>query len=90
MLDELRLSGRYAGLAARAADKARKLAAAPRCPPPFPQLLDWYFRQRLGEEIPGDLDALARDLGLNGRVELDRLLGNDWLYYRIEETPAGE
>jgi hypothetical protein len=53
-------------------------------------VLDWYFRERLGEEVPDDLDALARDLGLNGRVELDRLLGNDWLYYQIEETPADD
>jgi hypothetical protein len=81
MVHLLKLSGRYCGLAARAASKAASLSAddAIASAPPPPVLLSWYG-QRHDDVSLGNLDGLVADLGLASRQELYRLLAREYLY----------
>ncbi len=87
LLDELRLRGDYARLAARGRDKQERLAAQgldhpePEDAGVVPaQLLAWYFEGRLGRSLPDDIEAAARELGFADRTEFYRALLREYLY----------
>ena len=87
LLDELRLRGDYARLAARGRDKQERLAAqgldqaqAEDVGVVPAQVLAWYFEGRLGRPLPDDIEAAARELGFEGRTDLYRALLREYLY----------
>ncbi|MCP4764956.1 MAG: hypothetical protein GY875_01660 [Gammaproteobacteria bacterium] len=77
LLDELRLSGDYPALKARASTKAAHGAASARELVPA-QLLSWYFESMLGERIPADLDQYLAALGIERREDFYRMLGDHY------------
>ena len=86
-LDELRVHGRYAGLATRADEKKRSLdaisAAAPvRDEAALLQAVVWYFEDRLGREIPTDIEAYARGAGYADATSFRRAVWREYLYRR--------
>lgn len=87
LLDELRVSGRYAELAARARAKAETLAsdseAHARNVPNTAELRAWYFESRLGRAIPDDIQSYAETLGYSTPAELDRALLQEFVYSRM-------
>ncbi len=95
LVDALRLSGRYAGLAERARDKQRVLASRGledpepgRLGPAPAQLLAWFFERRLGEAIPDDVDGFAQRLGFTGKSDFYRELLREYLYLSCKGEPA--
>jgi hypothetical protein len=91
LLDELRLRddyGRFAGRARRKQDRLRALGLDHPTPQDAgvtsAQLLAWYFEGRLGQPLPDDVEAAARELGFANRAELYRALLREWLYHREE------
>jgi len=88
LLDELRLRNEFARFAERARDKQQLLEAQglehARAEAP-PALRAWYFKQRLGQPLPDDIDAAARELGFADRADFDRALRREWVYLdRVE------
>lgn len=86
-LDELRVRGRYARLAARADEKNRSLNAMPKTTsmPDEAALLQamvWYFEDRLGCEIPADIEAYARAAGYADAISFRRAVWREYLYSR--------
>ena len=86
--DQLRLSGDYASLAARARDKAERLKDRKPLNSPRQLLFEGYF-QRLDCDFPGDIGAHAAELGLPNTDEFCRLLQNEEIYLRMM-AEAGE
>jgi hypothetical protein len=93
LLDELRLRDEFARLAARAHDKQAALDAhgmdhptADFGPATPPSLRVWYFEQRLGQPLPDDIEAAARELGFVDRADFDRALRREWLYCQHSST----
>lgn len=91
--DELRVRGAYEGLAARAADKQRVLAAAGAESPSVAdagegeeQLVAAHFARR-GEPVPADLGRYAAHLGLPDAAALVSLLLRERWYARL--APGG-
>jgi hypothetical protein len=87
LLAQLRLDDHYAALAERAARKHDALEAggqaeaeAVDCGLAPPQLVLWYFEERLGVTAPDDLDETAQGLGLVDRSALYRLLAREYLF----------
>ena len=96
LLDELRLSGAYEALAARARRKASivdlTLGSAGSWPAFAPNPLRlrlWFFEERLGGGIPEDVEAYVTALGFPGAGEFDRVLLREWLYCAREGTGDG-
>lgn|GEM_PF-3876359 len=90
LLAELKWSGDFAALKRRATDKAQAVGVAAQDDSPAPPVENlkpviWYFEERLGREIPDDLDAYTRAVGLPGRQELYRILRREYLYWRSGE-----
>jgi hypothetical protein len=84
----LRTDDAYAGLAARAARKREALGALPSAEDPVvddAEVVDWYFRERLGREVPVALDAWAQAHGWQRVGDLLRALRSEWLF----RTAAG-
>jgi hypothetical protein len=86
-LDYLRINDRYAALAARANDKERSLESLPAAasPPEDSALLQamvWYFEDRLGREIPTDIDTWARAVGYADATSFRRAVWREYLYRR--------
>jgi hypothetical protein len=86
--DQLRLSGDFERLAARARNKAERLKGRKPLNSPRHLLLERHF-QRLDRELPGDIDVYAAELGLPNTGEFHRLLQNEDIYSRMMEE-AGE
>ena len=89
LLDELRLSGDYERLAARAERKHRALL--PRGPadlgipaqgPSAFELRVWHFSQRLRQPMPDDMKLFARELGFEKLADFDSALFREWIYFR--------
>ena len=87
--DALRLLGWFAELRERARSKRAALAARGLLEPSLAdagvseaELLSWYFGSRLGREVPTDLNAYARTLGLASATELVAALVAELLYTR--------
>jgi hypothetical protein len=95
LLDELRVGGDYAGVAARARDKRAALAECGRqdvMPADLGmtpiELVAWYFEKRLGRSLPEDVGAYGRRLGLAKPADFYRLLAREWLYSRQGKVGA--
>jgi hypothetical protein len=87
IVDQLRVSGDYPRLLARARDKQRLLAArglhdagAGDAGVDAHELVRWYFEDRLGRKVPDDLDEYCRTYGIEGRAALERALGREFCY----------
>lgn len=87
MPDQLRVSGAYPELAARARDKAKRLAETGRADATLADLdasweevLAWYFGHRLGREVPEDLGAFAAAHGYADEAHLRRVLVREYSY----------
>jgi hypothetical protein len=72
----------YAALAGRAERKREVLASLPsdRATPGDEELVAWYFRERLGQEVPLALDAWATANGWRHVSELVRALRSEWWF----------
>lgn len=87
----LKLDGEFGAAAKRAAAKAAALAAgagttqaaALQLPP---ALLGWYFRTRLQQETPEDIDSYIRGLGLASREAFYSLLAEEYVYLSAQDT----
>lgn len=86
--DQLRLSGNYEPLAARARNKAERLKGRKPLNSPRQLLFERHF-QRLDRDLPGDIDVYAAELGLPGADEFCSLLQNEDIYLKMMEE-AGE
>ena len=87
IVDQLRVSGDYPRLVARARDKQRSLAArgledagAVDAGLGVEELVRWYFEERLGKPVPGDLNDYCRTYGIASRAALERTLGREFCY----------
>ncbi|QFT93850.1 TfuA-like protein [Roseovarius sp. THAF9] len=88
ILSELRWSGDYSALKARAEAKAQTIAEdGVQASPDRLRLLVWFFETRLGRPVPDDPDAFARSLGLEGRDELIALIAREFVYNLTEDDP---
>ena len=78
----LRSDDAYAGLAARALRKRDVLESLPsdRAIPPDVELVESYFRERLGREVPVALDAWATAYGWRRVADLVRALRDEWWF----------
>ncbi len=95
LLDVLKFMGCYEELAVRARNKQDLLAKSgyqnvelPEMGLTPPQLLQWYFQTILGRDIPDDLDAFIREIGLSERTEFYRLLVREYVYLNNENLIA--
>lgn len=84
LCEYLRVTGRYAALAQRAADKRQRLAAASSPSPPAEQLVAWYFEQRLKTAIPDDVARYAARMGFVDREAFVRALQREYEYLRVQ------
>jgi hypothetical protein len=94
LLDELRLRNDFSRFAERARSKQEFLEAHgldhpdtddSHLPPPAVTRA-WYFEQLLGQPLPDDVDAAARELGFVDRADFDRALRREWLYSRAKSA----
>jgi hypothetical protein len=78
----LRSDDTYAQLAGRAERKRDAIASLPsdRATPGDEKLIGWYFRERLGREVPVALDAWATANGWRHVAELVRALRSEWWF----------
>ena len=90
--------GHYDRLAERAQAKARALAEQFGGPPEYAdamltpsEVLEWYFAGCLATIVPMDLEAYAREIGLDDAAALNRLLLHELLFEmsRVEERAMG-
>jgi hypothetical protein len=88
LIDELRLGGAYARLAARAQQKDDAVAALGRLDAGAtealraPALRLWYFEKRLGRPAPDDIADYAARTGFADASALDAAVYREWLLYR--------
>jgi hypothetical protein len=89
--EQLRLSGDYPRLAARAVAKDRLLESLGLKNPCLEnadltenQLLRWYFEELLRRAVPGDPNSYARNLGFASPDDFRRALLKEYLYRRFE------
>ena len=87
IIDQLRVSGDYPRLIARAREKQRSLAergledaGAADAGVAADDLVRWYFEDRLGRPVPDDLDDYCRTYGIESRAALERALGREFVY----------
>jgi hypothetical protein len=88
---QLRLSGDYPRLVARAEAKDRLLESLGLKNPCLKnaevtenQLLHWYFEDLLDRQVPDDLKRYANDLGFTSPDAFRRVLLKEYLYRRFE------
>jgi hypothetical protein len=89
--EQLRLSGDYPRLVARAVHKDRVLQSLRMRNPrlesvglTYGELLQWYFDKVLGQTVPSDIDKYARGLGFGSLDAFRRALLKEYLYQRYE------
>jgi hypothetical protein len=89
LIDELRLTGSYEPLVARAQRKGEVLAShgidgvdAGVPGPTTVELRFWYFQQYLKQPVPDDFAAYARELGFADIEEFDGAVRREWIYSR--------
>jgi hypothetical protein len=88
LMDELRLGGAYARLAARAQQKDEAVAALGRLDAGAtealrgPALRLWYFEKRLGRPMPDDIVDYAARTGFADVSALDAAVYREWLLHR--------
>jgi hypothetical protein len=93
--DQLRLSGDYVRLLARAAKKERLLESFGFKNPSLKaaeltedQLFRWYFEEVLGKPVPPDPDTFAASFGFADPHAFRRALLKEYLYRRLEQASA--
>jgi hypothetical protein len=81
------MSGEYDRLVERARDKEQVLTSRGLQNPSLSDaglaredLLRWYFEQRLGRAVPGDLARWARDNGFEDDLSLRRAIVREYCY----------
>jgi hypothetical protein len=96
IVDQLRVSGDYPRLVARARDKQLALAArgledagAADAGLGVEELVRWYFEDRLGRKVPDDLNDYCRTYGIENRSALERSLGREFCYVNGSAVRAG-
>jgi hypothetical protein len=89
MVDQLRVSGDYPRLMARAREKQQLLAARgledagpADTGVDVAELVRWYFEDRLGRKVPDDLDEYCRTYGIESRAALERTLGREFCFVK--------
>lgn len=92
ILDHLRSSGAYGTFVTRAHEKQSALAGTettelPGDGPAKLRALVWYFEDRLGIEIPADLNAYARGVGFEGTDRFLLAVWREYLLQRKTESP---
>ena len=87
IIDQLRVSGDYPRLIARAREKQRSLAergledaGAADVGVAADDLVRWYFEDRLGRPVPDDLNDYCRTYGIESQAALERALGREFVY----------
>ncbi|HEX6725041.1 MAG TPA: hypothetical protein VF073_07320, partial [Gaiella sp.] len=72
----------YAELSGRAERKREALRCLPsdRAAPDDGELVEWYFRERVGREVPVALDAWTAANGWRHVAELVRALRGEWWF----------
>jgi hypothetical protein len=79
LLNEIKLAGFYPGLRERARKKAVAVGRI-KAREPLHALLDWFFGEKLGRAVPGDIDTVLRDLALRDAHALHDLLARERAY----------
>jgi hypothetical protein len=89
MLDQLRVSGDYARLVARALAKQAALTDAvdPGLEPR--ELTRWYFEGRLGRAVPADVDDYAREHGFENLAAFQDALAREFSFVAGARVTAG-
>jgi hypothetical protein len=89
--EQLRLSGDYPRLVARAVHKHRVLQSArtrnlgfESIGLSYSELLQWYFKTVLGQAVPADIDKYIRDTGFASPDAFRRALLKEYLYRRSQ------
>jgi hypothetical protein len=97
VVDELRQAGEYARLARRAKDKDRLLKQHGLGAPSLhdagltqPELLSWYFEQRIGLRFPSDIAEFLIDGGLGNEAALEREALREYLYAQLSKENSEE
>jgi hypothetical protein len=92
LVDEMRMSGLYERLAARALNKEQVLARAEpgRVPADSPELSalkarHWYFEKRLRIEFPEDLAGFASSLGYRDLHAFDRAIQREQAFLSVNQ-----
>jgi hypothetical protein len=95
MFDVLRISGDFPRLVERARSKQAVLEAQGLNEPALadlgldgPELMRWYFEDRLGRPVPSDLKRYWRRLGFESLDAFRRSLLREHAYLRVRRTPA--
>ncbi|MDH3660614.1 MAG: TfuA-like protein [Alphaproteobacteria bacterium] len=90
VIDELRMSGDYDQLIARARAKQHSVDVAEKAQELTDDLraVTWYFEQRLGAPPPDDLDAFARRRGFRNGADFRRAVTRDYCYRSILDEAA--
>jgi hypothetical protein len=91
LFDDLRLTGEYARLRDRADKKERMLAThgleEPELARPdlsLSELVEWYFREQLGQPTPADIAVCAGQAGFADEDELKRALLREHCYFVLK------
>ena len=84
IVNEIKLSELYHGLLERGARKARVLGDKGLSNPPLHFLVEWFFAQRLGRNVPADVDKLCREFALADRRDLQVLLAREFAFDSVE------
>jgi hypothetical protein len=94
---QLRLSGDYARLLARAMAKDRLLESFGLGNPSLEsaeltedQLLRWYFEELVGQPVPVDASAFSRNLGYSDLHAFRRALLREFLFRRFEQQDKND
>jgi len=95
--EQLRLSGDYPRLVARAVHKHRVLQSArtrilrlENVGLTYSELLQWYFETVLRQAVPADVDKYIRDMGFASPEAFGRALLKEYLYRRCERQKDTE
>jgi len=96
LLDQLRVSGDYPRLVARALSKQSVLAEsgledANTADTGLDEsdLLRWFFVERLGTAVPADLDAYRAEMGYANRADFARSVAREYCFVKGRPVKAG-
>jgi hypothetical protein len=89
MLDQLRVSGDYARLVARALAKQATLTDPVDPGLETTELMKWYFEGRLGRAVPADIDDYARQHGFENLPAFQDALAREFSFVSGAQVVAG-
>ncbi|MGB5707655.1 MAG: TfuA-like protein [Arenicellales bacterium] len=89
IISQLKLSGIYLDMLDTANRKQSALDRAGLIPDQSglirPQLLAWYYRQRIGKPIPDDITESLAQIDLEHSDDFYRLIAEDYLYWQLSQ-----